>query len=146
MSRTALVLAAFVSLALLGQAGAAESPKIVQPDALTWQPAQGLPPGAEMTVLYGDPTKEGPFAIRFMFPAGYEVGTHSHSNAEFITVLSGKGHMTFGEKADAATAEPLPAGAFMTLPARSWHHLWVDEATVFEVHSTGPFDVRMAAQ
>ena len=64
MTRTALVLAAFVSLALLGQAGAAESPKIVQPEAFTWQPAQGLPPGAEMTVLYGDPSKAGPFALR----------------------------------------------------------------------------------
>ena len=146
MTRTALVLAAFVSLALLGQAGAAESPKIVQPDAFTWQPAQGLPPGAEMTVLYGDPSKAEPFALRFKFPAGYEIATHSHSNAEFITVLSGKGRMTFGEKADPATAEPLPAGAFMNLPAGAWHHLWIDEATIVELHSTGPFDVHMATQ
>ena len=146
MSRTALVLSALVSLALLGQAEAADTAKIVQPDAFTWQPAQGLPPGAEMTVLYGDPSKEGPFALRFKFPAGYEIATHSHSTAEFITVLSGKGQMTFGEKADRATAEPLPAGAFMTLPAGAWHHLWIDEATIVELHSTGPFDVHMATQ
>lgn len=146
MSRAPLIAFALFSLTLLGQAEAADTAKITQPDAFTWQPAQGLPPGADVTVLYGDPSKEGPFAIRFKFPAGYEIATHSHSTAEFITVLSGKGRMTFGEKADASAAEPLLAGAFMSLPAGSWHHLWADEATVVELHSTGPFDVHMATQ
>ena len=146
MSRAPFILAALVSLTLLGQAQAADAAKITQPDAFAWAPAQGLPPGAEMTVLYGDPSKEGPFAIRFRFPAGYEVATHSHPTAEFITMLSGKAHMTFGEKADPASAEPLPTGAFMTLPAGAWHHLWVDQATVLELHSTGPFEVHMATQ
>ena len=146
MSRASVVFAALASLLLLGQAEAADAPKITQSDAFTWQPAQGLPPGAEMTVLYGDPSKEGPFAVRFKFPAGYEIATHSHSNAEFITVLSGMGRMTFGDKADPAGAEPLPAGAFMSLPAGAWHHLWIDQAAILELHSTGPFDVHMAAQ
>ena len=125
--------------AMAAEAGSAA--KIVAPESISFTPAQGLPAGAEIAVLYGDPSKEGPFAVRFKFPAGYEVPTHSHPTAEFITVLSGKGRMTFGEKADVATAEPLPVGAFMSLPAGALHHLWIDAETVVELHSTGPFGV-----
>jgi quercetin dioxygenase-like cupin family protein len=147
MSRSALVASAFASLLLVAQpvlaADAPGKPAIVQPDAFQWMPAEGLPPGAMVTVLYGDPSKEGPFAVRFKFPAGYEVPTHSHPTDEFITVISGKGRMAFGEMADAATAEPLPAGAFMSLPGGAWHRLWIDAETVVELHSTGPFGVHL---
>ena len=36
-----------------------------------------LPPGARMAVLEGDPTKEGPFVVRFQFPEGYHVPSHT---------------------------------------------------------------------
>jgi hypothetical protein len=52
--------------------------------------------------------------------------------------------MAFGEKADAAHAQPLPAGAFMSLPAGAWHRLWTEVETVVELHSTGPFDIKLA--
>jgi quercetin dioxygenase-like cupin family protein len=146
MSRSALVASAFASILFVAQpmlaaADAPGKPAITQPDAFKWMPAEGLPPGAMVTVLYGDPSKEGPFALRFKFPAGYEVPTHSHPTDEFITVLSGKGRMSFGDKADVTTAEPLPVGAFMSLPAGALHHLWIDAETVVELHSTGPFGV-----
>ena len=141
-------LAAAASLAILAQplgaAQAAGTPSIVQPDAFTWAPAAGLPPGAKMTVLYGDPSKAAPFAVRFQFPAGYEIPTHSHPTDEYITVISGKLRMAFGEKADASGAQPFVPGAFMALPAGSWHHLWSDVDSVVELHSTGPFDVMLA--
>jgi len=73
------------------------------------------------------------------------VPTHSHPTDEFITVISGKGRMSFGEDATAATAEPLPAGAFMSLPGGAWHHLWTDVETIVELHSTGPFEVHVHA-
>jgi quercetin dioxygenase-like cupin family protein len=148
MQRTALILSAFVSVSLLGPAmvpaQAAESASIIQPDALTWAPAQGVPPGAQIAVLYGNPSKKGPFAVRFKFPSGYELATHSHPTDEFLTVISGKARMAFGEKADEAHAQPLPAGAFTILPAGAWHRLWIDAETVVELHSTGPFSVKLA--
>ena len=74
--RTTLLLSAFVLAIPLGfaivSAQAAESANIIQPDALTWAPAKGVPPGAQVAVLYGNPSKKGPFAIRFKFPSGYE--------------------------------------------------------------------------
>ena len=93
MQRTALILFAFVSVSLLGPAmvpaQSAESTSIIQPDALTWAPAQGVPPGAQIAVLYGNPSKKGPFAICFKFPSGYELATHSHPTDEFLTVHFG---------------------------------------------------------
>jgi quercetin dioxygenase-like cupin family protein len=147
MRPTVFTLFAIVSVSLLSHATipaqAAGSPKIIQPDALTWAPAQGLPPGAQIAVLYGNPSKKGPFAVRFKFPSGYEVATHSHPTDELLTVISGKARMAFGEKADEAHAQPLPAGAFMILPAGAWHRLWTDAETVIELHSTGPFSVKL---
>ena len=145
MRRTALIVIVLASVLSLGQAAApaaaAGSPSVVQPEALTWAPAAGLPPGAEAAVLYGDPAKTGPFAVRFKFPAGYEVATHSHPTDEFVTVISGKGRMAFGEDAAEANARPLAAGTFTSLPGGAWHHLWIDAETVVELHSTGPFGV-----
>jgi len=134
--------AATSSLFSLPAIGAA-TPILTQPETLAWIPAAGLPEGGKMTVLYGDPTKAGPFAVRFEFPAGYEVPTHSHPTDEFITILSGKGRMAFGEKATAADAQPLVSGTFMVLPAGAWHHLWIDGDTVLELHSMGPFGVHL---
>jgi quercetin dioxygenase-like cupin family protein len=147
MSRSAFISSAFAAILLVGHPALAVEPAgkpgIVQPDAFQWGPAPGLPPGAQITVLYGDPSKAEPFGIRLKFPAGYEVPTHSHPTAEFISVISGKGRMSFGEHAEAATAEPLPTGAFMSLPGGAWHRLWTDVETVVELHSTGPFEVHV---
>jgi quercetin dioxygenase-like cupin family protein len=142
-----LLLSAVFSITFIGLPGvaaqAAESAAIIQPEALAWGPAEGLPPGAKVAVLYGDPSKAGPFALRFDFPAGYEVATHSHPTDEFITVISGKMRMAFGEKAEASAAQPLGPAAFMSLPAGAWHHLWVDTESIVELHSTGPFGVKL---
>jgi quercetin dioxygenase-like cupin family protein len=147
MSRSALIFSAFAAMLFFGHpafaAEAAGQPAVVQPDAFKWAPAPGLPPGAQIAVLYGDPSKAVPFGIRLKFPAGYEVPTHSHPTDEFITVLSGNGRMSFGEHAGADSAGPLPTGAFMSLPGGAWHHLWVDAEMVVELHSTGPFEVHV---
>lgn len=124
-------------------ADAAESPKIMQPEAFKWSDAPGLPPGAKIAVLYGDPAKKGAFGVRFQFPAGYEIPTHSHPTNEYLSVVSGKLRMAFGQKAAVGDAQPFAQGAFMTLPAGSWHHLWADSESVVELHSTGPFAVKL---
>jgi quercetin dioxygenase-like cupin family protein len=145
MRGTPLILSIFFGAILLGHAAqSAEGGSIVQPDALKWAPAQGVPPGAQVAVLWGDPSKSGPFVLRFKFPAGYELATHSHPTDEFLTIISGKARMAFGEKADAAHAQALPASAFTILPAGAWHHLWADAETIVELHSTGPFALTLA--
>src|SRR5437660_2203867 len=142
-----LLLSAVASIALLGAglvpANAAGTPAVIQPEALTWAPFTGLPPGSRIAVLQGDIAKAGPFTVRLELPAGYEIATHSHPTDEVVTVVSGKLRMAFGEKADASGAQTLGPGAFMILPADAYHHLWADALTVVEIHSTGPFGVNL---
>ena len=58
-------------------------------ETIEWKPGPAaLPPGAKMAVLEGDPTKEGPFVVRFQFPDGYYVAPHTHPKTERVTVIS----------------------------------------------------------
>src|SRR3546814_5876619 len=61
-----------------------------------------LPAGTQGALLYGDPTKEGPFLLRLKMPAGYKIPPHSHPRPEIVTVISGAFHVGMGETADAA--------------------------------------------
>src|SRR5262245_18855240 len=74
---------------------------ILKPDALKWGPAPpALPPGAQATVLAGDPTKPGTFVIRLKAPDGYKVPLHTHPSDENVTVLQGTLNITY-HKGDA---------------------------------------------
>jgi len=80
--------------------------------------AAALPAGARMTVLEGDPTKEGPFVVRFQFPDGYHVPPHTHPKTERLTVISGTLYLATGEALDRSSAKKnLPAGSFGYWPA-----------------------------
>src|ERR1043166_4999332 len=60
--------------------------QIMTPSDLKWgDMPPGLPPGAKMTVLNGDPTKAGPFTVRLKAPAGHKVAPHTHPQAERVT-------------------------------------------------------------
>ena len=143
-----LMLPLAAAVALLGQfaisADAADGPTIIQPDAIQWAAAEGLPPGAKIAVLQGDLSKAGPYTVRVDFPAGYEVPTHSHPTGETLTVISGSIRMAFGEKAGAGDAQSLVPGSFMILPGDAFHHIWADAETVVEIHQIGPFGLDLA--
>ena len=77
-------LAAFLTAVfLLTRLSAGEMPStdmhLYRPTTIEWKAGPAaLPPGAKMAVLEGDPTKEGPFVVRFQFPDGYHVAPHTH--------------------------------------------------------------------
>src|SRR5215218_5523081 len=59
--------------------------------ALKWSAAPpALPKGAEAVTLYGDPSKEGLFALRVKLPTGYHIPPHTHPKPEIVTVVSGE--------------------------------------------------------
>src|SRR5262245_56182468 len=115
----ALGIMSFTAVALFGgeeKTGHAGANKhvAVRPDAVQWGPAPpGLPPGAQMAVLVGDPSKPGPFVARAKLPDGYSVPPHWHSSDENVTVLQGALLIGEGEKFDPSKLETLPAGTFM---------------------------------
>ena len=117
---------------------AAEQHVIINPADLKWLDAPpGLPAGAKMAVLSGDPGKKGSFTVRLQAPAGYKIMPHTHPTAEFITVISGSLNVGTGEKVDEAAAKELPAGGYVVLPAGMAHYAWSSGEAVIQISSMG---------
>jgi quercetin dioxygenase-like cupin family protein len=72
-----------------------------------------LPPGAQIAVLSGDPTKPIPYAVRLKFPANYSIAAHSHPTDEDVVVVSGALTLGMGNELvkEAAANKTLSAGA-----------------------------------
>jgi quercetin dioxygenase-like cupin family protein len=113
---------------------------LVTPAEIQWGPAPDiLPPGIQGAVLYGDPTKDGLFAMRFKLPKGYSVAPHTVSKVGTFTVISGTFRIGMGEKVDPSKARAMPAGSFIALPPGSPHFVSVDEETVVQLNNIGPW-------
>ena len=112
------------------------------PTTIEWkQGPAALPPGAKMAALEGDPTKEGPFVVRFQFPAGYHVPPHTHPKTERVTVISGTLYLAAGEALDRKNAKSLSAGSFGFWPAGMKHTAWSEGETVIQLHGIGPWQI-----
>jgi quercetin dioxygenase-like cupin family protein len=144
MNRAPLLLASALALASTVSLALAEpmEHKMTAPKDMKWGagPAS-LPAGAEAVVLYGDPTKEGLFAMRLKFPKGYRIAPHTHPKPELVTVISGTFKLGLGDTADDAKATAMPAGSFMSLSPGVAHFAAADEETVVQLNSTGPWSV-----
>lgn len=99
-----------------------------------------FPKGMQMTVLFGDPTKSGPFVARLKMPDGYKIAPHWHTQAEQLTILEGSFvlHMGDSMKSDAHT---LDAGGFHYLPAKMHHSAEAKGESIVQVQGMGPFDI-----
>ena len=117
--------------------------KIFAPADLKWGDAPpGLPPGAKLAVLDGDPGKKGSYTIRLQSPDGYKVAPHTHPTAELITVISGTFHLGMGDKFDESAAHQMTAGSFAVMPAGMKHFAWFTGETVVQIHGMGPFEIK----
>ena len=132
--------AAFAGVASTAPAEMMGDHTVVAPQEIKWGPAPAvLPAGAEAAVLFGDPSKEGLFVLRLKFPAGYSVAPHSHPVDEVVTVISGTFYEGMGETADRRKAQPLPAGSFFARPPGTAHYVFVEEETVVQISTVGPW-------
>lgn len=112
-------------------------------EELQWGPAPpALPPGAQMAVVSGDPTKAGgSFVIRAKFPDGYKVPPHWHPTDENVTVIQGTINLGMGDKFDESAARALPTGSFALMPKNMRHFAFATGETIVQIHGTGPFAV-----
>lgn len=115
---------------------------LYSPTSIEWKPGpEAIPAGAKMAVLEGDPTKEGPFVVRFQFPEGYHIPPHTHPKTERVTVISGALYLATGESLDRSNAKKLPAGSFGYWPAGMKHAGWSEGETVIQLHGIGPWQI-----
>jgi hypothetical protein len=109
---------------------------------LKWgDPPDGLPKGAKLAVLSGNPSAPGPFTIRAMLPAGYKVPPHFHATDENITVISGEFGVGMGETLDMAKGDVIAAGGFTSMPAGMHHFAWTKKGATIQIHGMGPFSI-----
>ena len=109
---------------------------------LKWSAAPPFfPKGAELTVLSGDPSKDGLYVVRLKMPAGYKIPAHNHPTDEHVTVISGNLHLGMGDKLDEKKGMSLSAGGYGVAPAKMNHYAWTTSPTTAQVHGQGPFAI-----
>ena len=112
------------------------------PTSIEWKAGPAaIPPGAKMAVLEGDPTKDGPFVVRFQFPDGYHIAPHTHPKTERVTVISGTLLLAMGENLDRTAAKILTAGTYGFWPAGMKHTAWSEGETIIQLHGMGPWQI-----
>ena len=151
MKRTYPLVALATTLCLLGLAPlvtgqlhgtSPEEPSIFVPKEMAWKDGPpSLPPGAKLSVLEGDPTKEGPFTMRLKLPDRYRIPPHTHPKIERLTVISGTFRLGMGAKFDANNMSTMPAGTYGFWPAGMQHYAEVQGETVVQLHGTGPWQI-----
>lgn len=116
--------------------------KMLNADAIQWQDAPAaLPKGAKISVLEGDPAKEGPFTMRISLPSNYKIAPHWHPAIEHVTVLKGSFYMGTGDKFDMAKAKKLDTGGYAIMPTKFVHYAFTKNEAIIQLHGTGPWGI-----
>ena len=129
-----------VSLTALAASSAAQAQ--MNSKDLKWGAAPpGLPAGAQLAVLSGDPGKEGMFTIRLKFPANYTIAPHQHPSDELVTVIDGQASIGMGDTLDKAKAAALTEAGYVALPAKMNHYAFTTSGATVQITSHGPFQI-----
>lgn len=97
--------------------------------------------GIRTTVLYGDPTRPGPYTIEIRVPPHTRIAAHTHRDGRSAVVVSGQWFFGYGAAFDAGRLEQLPAGSFYTEPANDAHFAMTrEEPAVVYITGEGPTD------
>lgn len=115
-----------------------------QAKGMKWMDASGagLPAGAKMAVLKGDPSKAAEFTVQIKMPANYAVPPHHHPTDEVVRVVSA-GTLTYGmgDKADQASSASLTKGYHVTMQANMNHWVTTTDPVTVQVNAMGPFQI-----
>ena len=135
-----LVLAAAVSVAVPAGYAADRDRNAVDvtpPGAIKWvRNAAGT---NEQAILFGDPSKPGPYVARIKWFPGNMSRPHFNPNDRFFVVISGTWWMGTGEKFDPESTVPAPAGSYVIHYGGKVHYDGAkSEETIIQVWGIGP--------
>jgi quercetin dioxygenase-like cupin family protein len=146
--KTLVMIVSAAALVLGGTGADAQgSPHVIAtPAEAQWGPAPPLvPPGAQIAVLAGDPTKPAAYTVRFKLPAHYAIPAHSHPTDENVVVVSGTLTFGMGDKLDkkAPGNKALTAGGFALMPAGMNHFAYTGkQVTTILLYGQGPVEFK----
>jgi hypothetical protein len=136
---TCLAVSALVASAAQAQAADVHS---IKPDEIKWSQHPALPKGAMRAVVYGDPTKPGPYVTRLRAPLGLKVLPHTHPEDRIYTVLSGTLYLGIGDTWDESKLVAYPQGTVLFLPAKLSHFQYSKSGEyLIQINASGPTDL-----
>jgi quercetin dioxygenase-like cupin family protein len=142
---SASLAAALLFASYVTSVAVAQTPTHVMENLSTakWGPAPPLlPPGAQIAVLAGDPSKAAPYTVRLKFPANYDIPAHSHPTDENVLVVSGELFAGMGAKLDRKAGLRLGAGGFLLAPAHATHFAYTKGETIILLYGQGPVEFK----
>ena len=93
----------------------------------------------ESAVLFGDPSKPGPYVVRLKWLPNKMSRPHFHQHDRFFIVISGTWWMGTGTKYDPDSTVPAPAGSYVIHRAKGIHYDGAkDQETIIQVWGMGP--------
>ena len=93
----------------------------------------------ESAVLFGEPSKPGPYVVRLKWLPGNMSRPHFHPNDRFFVVLSGTWWMGTGDTFDPDSTVPAPAGSYVIHYGGKVHYDGAKgEETIIQVWGMGP--------
>ena len=111
--------------------------EIVAPDNIKWVKSPNG--GSESALLFGDPSKPGPYVMRLRWLPGNMSRPHTHSTDRFFVVISGTWWVGSGTKFDPASTVPVKPGSYVIHHAGQPHYDGAKgEETVIQVWGEGP--------
>lgn len=137
----------FLCASVVQMVNAQSDHQVIQtPAEAQWGPAPPvLPPGAQIAVLAGNPTKASPYTIRLKFPAHYEIPAHSHPTDENVVVVSGMLSFGMGDKLNKQNSgnKSLSPGGFALMPANMNHFAYTGaKETTIVLYGQGPVEFK----
>jgi quercetin dioxygenase-like cupin family protein len=110
---------------------------VVPPGEIKW--VRNSAGTSEQAVLFGDPSKPGPYVIRIKWLPGNMSRPHIHNTDRFFVVISGTWWVGSGTKFDPASTVPVKPGSYVAHFAGQPHYDGAkDEEAVIQVFGTGP--------
>jgi len=108
------------------------------PEQFKWRDPLGKSP-TNQVILYGDPSKEGPYATINRFSPGAFSRPHFHPNDRLIMVIKGTWWVGTGRTFDRESTVPMPIGTFVTHFGKQVHYDGAkDEEVMVLISGMGP--------
>jgi len=112
---------------------------VIRSEDIQWRSFPAFPPAARLAVLFGDPTKPGPYLIRVKLPAGTKMLPHRHPEDRIYTVISGVFYIGLGDEFDESKLIANAPGSVLVLPGGQPHFHWAKSGEyVTQVNAIGP--------
>ncbi|WP_019506010.1 cupin domain-containing protein [Pleurocapsa sp. PCC 7319] len=117
------------------------SSMIADSSTLNWKPLKGIPDGAKVAVLAGNPAKSASEVV-ISLPAGYLFPHHSHTSPEIL--FWSKGEFTY--IADDGTKQNLQPDTYLNLPSGTKHSVVCgQEPCLVYARYDKPFDLLLSS-